>query len=202
MLIGLTGTYSAGKNYEAALLEQRGLPVLDVDKLGYAAIEAERDAIIARFGEDIKRPGGTIDRRLLGKKVFGRRTALAALEAIVHPVANRLTEAWIAGQGGESCVINAALLHRSSVFGRLDCIMLVSAPLVTRLLRARKRDGLSWPALLMRFASQRDFTAQYLAGNADIYNVENRGFSTAASRRFRSGLERRIDAILSGEGIL
>ena len=202
MLIGLTGTYCAGKNYVAGLLEERGLAVLDVDKLGYAAIEAEKEAIFSRFGRDITGPGGMVDRRLLGKKVFGKRGELAALEAIVHPVANRLTDEWIAGQGGKPCVINAALLHRSSVFGRLDCVILVCAPLLTRLARARKRDGLPWLALVKRFASQKHFTAQYLAGNADIYKIENRGFSPAASRRFRSGIERRIDEILSGEGIL
>jgi dephospho-CoA kinase len=39
MIIGLTGKYCAGKNYIAVLLEARGLPVLDVDKLGYQTLE-------------------------------------------------------------------------------------------------------------------------------------------------------------------
>jgi dephospho-CoA kinase len=197
MVIGLTGTYCAGKNYVAALLEERGLPVLDVDKLGHTAIEAEKMAIVARFGAGILRADGTVDRRRLGEMVFGQNRELAALEAIVHPVANRLTEEWIAGQKGKPCVVNAALLHRSPVFGRLRCVILVDAPILTRLLRARKRDGLPWPVLLKRFASQHDFASQYSAGNADIYRVENCGFSPAASRRFRPGLERRVDAILT-----
>ena len=112
MLIGLTGTYCAGKNHVAALLERRGLPVLDVDKLGYTAIESEKAAIIARFGRELLRPDGTIDRRRLGARVFGRPEELAALEALVHPVANRLTGEWVAAQGGKPCVINAALIHR------------------------------------------------------------------------------------------
>jgi dephospho-CoA kinase len=197
MLIGLTGTYCAGKNYIAALLEQRGLPTLDVDKLGYRAIEAEKEAIFARFGRELAGPGGTIDRRRLGKKVFGNPEALAALEAIVHPVANRLSDEWIAGQTGKHCVINAALLHRSSAFERLDRIILVDAPVLTRLLRARKRDGLSWPVLLKRFASQKHFAAQYLSGKADIYKIENRGFLPADSRRSTAKLEQRLDKILA-----
>ena len=195
MLIGLTGTYCAGKNHVAALLKRRGLSVLDVDKLGYVAIEAEHAAICARFGADLRRPDGSIDRRRLGEKVFGRPGELAALEAIVHPTANRLTEEWIAEQGEKHCVINAALLHKSPVFGRLDRIILISAPLIIRLLRAKKRDRLPWPVLLKRFASQRDFTSQYLVRNADIYRVENSGLCNAR-------LESRIDAILSREGIL
>ena len=45
MLVGLTGAYSAGKNRVGVLLEQRGFQVLDVDKLGHRAIEAEKAAI-------------------------------------------------------------------------------------------------------------------------------------------------------------
>jgi len=194
MLIGLTGMYCSGKNFVAALLEQRGLPVLDVDKFGYIAIENKKDAIIARFGADILNQDGSINRRLLGEKVFGRQDELAALEAIVHPEANRLTLEWIAAQSGAPCVINAALLHRSAVFDRLDGIILVSAPWLVRLIRAKRRDMLPWAVLLKRFSSQKQFAAQYLAGNADIYKVENPGTN-------KTGLERRLDAVLSRMGL-
>jgi dephospho-CoA kinase len=202
-IIGLTGIYCAGKNHAAALLEQRGLPALDVDKLGHKVLEAEKEAVFARFGGDLKKPDGTVDRRLLGKRIFGQAGETAALEAIVHPAANRMTEEWIAGQN-TSCVINAALLHKSSAFSRLDFIILVHAPLLTRLLRARRRDRLSLLDLLRRFASQKNFIPQYLAGKADIYRVENPGFlkrPDLGSRRFSEGLEHRIDEILTTEGI-
>jgi dephospho-CoA kinase len=196
MLIGLTGTYCAGKNHVAALLKARGLPVLDVDKLGYTVLEAEKEAVFARFGGDLQKPDNTVDRRLLGMRVFGKPVELAALEAIVHPQANRLTEEWIAAQKGKYCVINAALLHRAAAFAQLDRIILVTASFLTRLLRAHKRDGLSWSALFKRFASQKNFNSQYLAGNAEIYRVENPGLS--GSRRLRLKLEHRIDEILEG----
>jgi dephospho-CoA kinase len=200
-LIGLTGTYCAGKNHIAALLEARGIPVLDVDKLGHQAAEVERDAILTRFGGDILGTEGKINRRLLGEKVFGKPEELAALEAIIHPAANRLTDEWIAGQKETACVINAALLHKSSAFTRLDFIILVKAPFLTRLLRARKRDRLPWFSLLKRLGSQKQFTPQYFSGKADIYNVDNRGYFSFGARFFRRNLETRIDDILSGEGI-
>jgi dephospho-CoA kinase len=193
MLIGLTGTYCAGKNHVASLLEARGLPVLDVDKLGYKALESEKETIFARFGSDLQRPDGSLDRRLLGQRVFGKPEKLAALENIVHPVANRLTDEWIAAQNGP-CVINAALLHRSSAFQKLDRIMVVTAPFLTRLLRAKRRDRLKWREILKRFSAQKDFDAQYLALNAEIYRVENPGLF--GSRNLK--LERRIDTILEG----
>ncbi|MDR1902973.1 MAG: dephospho-CoA kinase [Treponema sp.] len=199
-LIGLTGMYCAGKNYVAGILEEHGLPVLDVDKLGHKVIEAEKDAIVKRFGPSILREDGTIDRRLLGALVFGRPVELAALEGIIHPAANRMTEEWIARQGG-ACVINAALLHRSTLFKKLDYILIVKAPFITRLFRARKRDGLPWRVLLTRFKSQKEFNSQYPRKKADIYNVSNNGCGFAAGI-YRKNLENRIDSILVKTGTI
>ncbi|MDR0689989.1 MAG: dephospho-CoA kinase [Spirochaetaceae bacterium] len=200
-IIGLTGMYCAGKNYVARLLEERGLPVLDVDALGHRAIEVEKEAIVQRFGPEILGEDGAVDRRALGTKVFGSPGELAALEEIVHPAANRLTENWIAGITKGPCVINAALLHRSTAFSRLDFVVIVQAPLLTRLLRARRRDGLPILPLIRRFKSQRKFMSQYLSQNADIYRVNNWGYSGINSRIHKGALERRIDDILSQEGI-
>jgi dephospho-CoA kinase len=194
MLIGLTGMYCSGKNYIAALLEKRGLAILDVDKLGYIAIENTKAAIFARFGETIKNQNGSVNRRLLGEMVFGREDSLAALEAIVHPEANRLSLEWITAQNGRPCVINAALLHKSAVFGELDGIILVSAPWLVRLIRAKQRDKLPWTAILKRFSSQKQFAVHYLTGNADIYKVGNPGMN-------RMKLENQIDVILSKMGL-
>jgi dephospho-CoA kinase len=200
-LIGLTGVYCAGKNYVGALLEERGLPVLDVDKLGRRALETEREAILERFGAEILGPTGAIDRRRLGAKVFGKSAELAALESIVHPAANRMTNQWITDQGGRPCVINAALLHRSSAFSLLSCIILVRAPVLTRLLRARKRDSLPLGQLLARFRSQKQFTSQYFAGKADIYVIENRGYFGLRGSRNRKRLETQINDIFSRLGM-
>jgi dephospho-CoA kinase len=52
------GAYCTGKNYVGRLMEARGLPVLDVNKLGHRAIEAEREAIVAPIRiASVWRPG-------------------------------------------------------------------------------------------------------------------------------------------------
>jgi dephospho-CoA kinase len=201
-ILGLTGVYCAGKNHTALLLKERGFEVLDVDKLGHGVIETERDAILKRFGRGILGEDGRIDRKSLGERVFGKPEELAALEGIIHPEVNRITAEWIEAHRGKPLAINAALLHRSSAFSRLDGIILVKAPLITRLLRARKRDRLSWGQLIKRFRSQREFTALYSAQNADIYIVHNRGYFGFCSRVFNRGLKNRIDTILSLKGMV
>jgi dephospho-CoA kinase len=196
-IIGLTGPYCAGKNHLARLLESRGLAVLDLDRLGHRAIEEERAAILDRFGPSVLNGNGAVDRRRLGKRVFGRPEELRTLEAIVHPAVDRMTGEWMDSRKGP-WVLNAAVLHKSAYFSRLRFLILVEAPLLMRLLRARRRDRLSWASLLKRFASQRNFASQYLLLNADIYRVENRGLGVPHDQ---GKLEARIDEILSGEGI-
>jgi dephospho-CoA kinase len=195
MLIGLTGKYCAGKNHVASMLEKRGLPVLDVDKCGYQVLEAEKEKVFSRLGKDLQMADGLVNRRLLGQRVFGNPEKLAALEAIVHPPVDRITEEWVTIQKG-NCVINAALLHRSAIFERLEYIFVVTAPFFMRLLRAKQRDRLSWLELLKRFASQADFNAQYLSINAEIIRVKNHGLPGA--RYLQKKLERRINSILEG----
>jgi dephospho-CoA kinase len=201
-VIGLTGNYCAGKNHVASLLEQFHIPVLDVDKLGHHAIETEKEQLLERFGNDILGQDGFINRKRLGNKVFGRKKELEALEEIIHPVANSETLAWIDSQKEETCVINAALLHRSSAFDMLDAVIIVEAPFFVRLLRARKRDRLQWTALLKRFISQRKFNAQFFKETADIYRVENSAFFSFSREFYKKKLNKRINEILSIEGII
>jgi dephospho-CoA kinase len=171
-IIGLTGLYCAGKNFVASLLEKRGIPVLDVDKLGHEALALEKGAVAARFGPAVLDASGGVDRKKLGALVFGSPPALAALEAIVHPAANRLSAEWAARQEGP-CVINAALLHRSSLFEELSGIILVRAAFPVRLWRAYKRDRLPFAVILKRFRAQDGFMSQYFAKSADILSVYN-----------------------------
>ncbi|MDR0524994.1 MAG: dephospho-CoA kinase [Spirochaetaceae bacterium] len=197
-IIGLTGTYCAGKNYVARFLELRGLPVLDVDKLGHKALEAEKPAVLERFGPLIVGNDGGIDRRLLGEKVFDDAEALQALENIVHPVVNQLVETWIEAQAGKACVINAALLHKTAFFSELRFTILVQAPWLVRLGRAKKRDRLPWKQIVTRFGSQKKWRAQYFRKNADTYIVYNGGFFESF---FKGSVASQLDRILSLKGL-
>jgi len=198
-LIGLTGKYCAGKNHVALILEKRSIPVLDVDKLGHLVIERQKKRLLQRFGEDILDAKGQIDRKELGKRVFGRPIELAALEEIIHPLVNEETLSWLDGREEEVCVVNAALLHRSTAFGKLDAVIFVEAPFITRLLRARSRDRLPLATLLKRLHSQGEISPQFFRGKTDIYRVKNSVFSGfgETGKNPDKRLEERLNEILS-----
>lgn len=194
LLLGLTGLYCSGKNFIGSLLSEKGFRVLDVDKLGHTALLNKKDMIAERFGKTVLTADGGINRRSLGERVFGKPEELDALERIVHPEANRLTSEWIEENRGFHLVINAALLHKSSSFASLDAVLFVRAPYIVRMVRARKRDGLSLREIKRRFESQ-NFAIYYSGKTADIYYIDNWGESFFPKLQ-RRGIEKRLDTIL------
>lgn len=194
MLLGLTGLYCAGKNFAGKIFEKKGFAVLDVDKLGHIALENKKKIVKNRFGGEILKKDGSVDRRALGMCVFGRPDELVALENIVHPEVNRLTCEWLKANNDRSCVINAALLHKSTVFSQLDAIIFIKAPLIVRMLRAKKRDNLSWKEIWNRFSSQH-FGVDYALTKAGIYYINNWWFDFSLCSN-RSKLEKRIDKVI------
>jgi dephospho-CoA kinase len=87
--IGLTGPIGCGKSTIAGWLgEHPGVVVIDADVVARAVVEPGEpalDAVVTRFGADIRRPDGSLDREALGRIVFADEAALRDLEAIVHP---------------------------------------------------------------------------------------------------------------------
>lgn len=88
LLIGLTGGIGSGKSTVSSLLAGHGAVVIDADAItrelqqpGTPVLEA----MVARFGEGILAPDGTLDRQAVADIVFSDAAALADLGAIVHP---------------------------------------------------------------------------------------------------------------------
>jgi dephospho-CoA kinase len=178
----LAGKACAGKDALVPFFLERGFTVVDADKIGHRALEANRESILARFG--------TIDRTALGKIVFSNPTALADLEAITHPwIATRIREEVSAAPG--DVVLNVVLLHKQDLYRLCDVVVWVHAPLVTRILRARSRDRWGWTRIFRRIWVQRKLGPQVFPGDVDILRVDNRGTlrgtRTALEARFGRG---------------
>ncbi len=157
---GLTGGMGCGKSEVARIFMERGIPVIDADRLGHEAIapggEAE-EAVREAFGEGIV-TDGAIDRRKLGPLVFGDEEARARLNALVHPVIrSRIKERCrqLADQRYKAAVIDAALLAEDGVMP--DCLaglIFVSASEETRIGRLMASRGLSREEAAQRLAAQ------------------------------------------------
>ena len=99
--------------------------------LATSSIPASRrsTAVVARFGEDLLRPDGTLDRAALGRIVFADPAALTDLEAIVHPAVRPriLADLDAADRAGATAVVIEAIkLVEGGLSGLCDEVWLVT----------------------------------------------------------------------------
>ncbi len=147
--VALTGNIAAGKSTVVDLFRKWGATIIDADEL---AREAEAPgtevlaAIVRRFGSDVLRPDGGLDRAALRAKVMGDDGALAALNAMVHPaIQRRRAELLAAARArGDAVVVNdIPLLFEVLDPRQFDVVVLVDAPAALRRTRLRSSRGLS-----------------------------------------------------------
>ncbi|MCF7928915.1 MAG: dephospho-CoA kinase [Spirochaetales bacterium] len=189
LVIGVTGTYCAGKSTLVELLVEEGYAEVDVDRLGHRALVEKGEAVAGHFGPQVQDQEGGIDRRALGRVVFSDPQARKELESIVHPLmiewVRQTVDALRDGQMETSpgLVINAALLFSMGLDRFCDVILLVRAPLLARLFRCMRRDGLGPLQILRRMRAQRSLFSHVSSDYVDIYTVWNRGTRQALRKR-------------------
>lgn len=146
--IALTGNVASGKSTVAHLFEEWGATLIDADAL---VREVEQPgspvlaAIRARFGPDVIRPDGALDRDALRRRMLADPEARAALEAIVHPaVQRRRAELLAAARArGDRIVVNdIPLLFEVLDPAAFDAVVLVDAPPAVRRARLMRHRGL------------------------------------------------------------
>lgn len=181
-VVGVFGKCCAGKDLVTRWLTERGWQEINVDHAGHEALHTEHDAVCAAFGVEIltdpEDSSSPIDRGKLGARVFRDPRERARLEAIIHPpMVAAVRERVATARTTAPVVINAALLIHMNLHVLCDTVILVQAPLLRRLQRARERDRhrLSTLRMIRRVWAQRGLHTQAITGSADIITVENGG---------------------------
>jgi dephospho-CoA kinase len=88
ILVGLTGGIGAGKSTVSEMLAARGAVIVDADQIArdlQTPGSPVLSAMVDRFGEEILREDGSLDRPAVARIVFHDEQALADLNGIVHP---------------------------------------------------------------------------------------------------------------------
>jgi len=177
LTVGLTGGIGSGKSTFAGLLARRGAQVVDADAIGRTALEPGQQAwhsVVDTFGDEILAPGMKIDRARLAEIVFANPKALAALNAIVHPViVSRIAETLEMLRGtDEIVIIDAALIVEIGLSDALDVLVVIDAPEEVRRKRLADERQMSIEDINARMRAQTD--SAELLGRADIV-VRNNG---------------------------
>jgi dephospho-CoA kinase len=147
--VALTGNIGAGKSTVANLFMGWGATIIDSDQLVREAQEPGQAAlarIASRFGSQVIRADGSLDRARLRARVLRDPEELAALNAIMHPQVHRrrrelLVEA--RSRGDRIVVSDIPLLFEAGDPEEFDAVVLVDAPESVR--RTRLLDSRSLP---------------------------------------------------------
>ena len=143
--VGLTGGLGAGKSTALDALRRLGAATLSTDAVVhelYASPEL-RDAVVARWGEDVA-PGGVVDRRAIAARAFAAPDERAWLEGEVWPRVGARIAAWreeIAAREPPpaAAVVETPLLFEAGMDGIYDATVAVIADEAVRAERAAAR---------------------------------------------------------------
>lgn len=155
--LGLTGSIGAGKSTVTRLLRERGLVVLDADEQARLVTQEPEtlERIEAAFPGTVK--AGVLDRAALAAAAFSDPERTKLLNGITHPrVRARMAalEAEAVQNGATWIVQDIPLLFESGQKKNFDAVLLVDAPLETRIRRVMQRSGLTRKEILSRDARQ------------------------------------------------
>lgn len=176
-IIGLTGQSGAGKSTVSAMLSKKdGVEIINADMLVakiYSSGSPCLKTISSVFGDDVIKPDGTPDRKLLAKRAFSSKENTALLSKIVHPfvTAEFLNELKQLDSNKISAVIyDAPQLFESNFDVMCDMIISVVADRQVRLERICKRDNITIEQAELRLNAQ--FDEEFFRENSD-YVIEN-----------------------------
>ena len=174
MTVAVTGSFASGKSTFVEMLGALGAETASADEIVHGLLSEDEETIVRvaeRFGENVLREGGGVDRRSLGRKVFGDAEALQDLENILHPLVRRETDKRIETSGADIFVAEIPLLFEGGRSGAFDYTVAVVVPEERRRAWAAQR-GVDEAAL--RAIEQRQFPQQEKARRADVV-VQNDG---------------------------
>ncbi|MBA3808007.1 MAG: dephospho-CoA kinase [Solirubrobacterales bacterium] len=143
--LGLTGGLGAGKSTALAALERLGAEVLSTDAVVHELYEGAqlRDAVVARFGEDVA-PGGVVDRAALARRAFAEERDRAWLEGLIWPLVGARVASWLEDARARepqprAAVVETPLLFEAGMEGIYDATIAIVADEDVRRSRAASR---------------------------------------------------------------
>lgn len=160
MIIGLTGSIASGKSTVSTMLEERGFPIVDADKIARLVVEPGTSVIKEieeTFGEEVILEDGSLNREKLGALVFGNAQNREKLNAIIHPAIRtemlRQKDEHLAN-GEKTIIMDIPLLFESRLQAFVEKIIVVTVTPEIQKQRLIERNGLTEQEAMDRIQSQ------------------------------------------------
>jgi dephospho-CoA kinase len=192
-ILGIIGSIGAGKSLIASELARHGGYLITADALGHEGLRNPeiREKVLARWGDQVLKADGDIDRRKLGAIVFSAPAELRALEAVQFPfIGQRVREEIAKGEADPAVryiVLDAAVLLEAGWKNECDRILFVDAPRTMRLERLCRNRHWTDDELDKRERSQMSLDEKRQSADAVLVNA---GSVSDAAAQVREVLEK------------
>ncbi|MES2410501.1 MAG: dephospho-CoA kinase [Bacteroidota bacterium] len=155
-IIGLTGGIGSGKTMVAEYIKSLGIPVYIADDEARRLMTSDAiiEAVSNTFGNEVM-SNGEINREKLAQLVFNNPGKLQKLNSIVHPEVRKHFDIWVEKHKNYPLLVKeAAILFESGSNKDCDAVIVITAPLETRLQRVMERDKTDKESILKRMQNQ------------------------------------------------
>lgn len=152
--IVITGGIASGKSLFCSILEENGFDVFYADKMAHRVLKNDNviKILVKHFGDCIL-TNLQINRKKLGKIVFGDSDELAFLDSIVHPEVQKMQSKILADNNG-LIFFEIPLLFEINLQKNFDYVVYISTKPQIQIDRIKKRDNFSESAAIKRVNSQ------------------------------------------------
>ncbi len=126
--IGLTGGIGSGKSSAAKVFQELGAGIVDTDEIAHALTGpggAAIPGIRRQFGADYIAADGSLNRARMRRLIFGDPASKKKLEAILHPLIRRQSQAQIAATQQPYALVVVPLLLETGAYRELISRVLV-----------------------------------------------------------------------------
>ena len=181
--VGLTGGIGSGKSTVAGMFAERGVPIIDADKIAREAVLPGTEAfnqIVSLFGDDVVSGTGELRRNYLREVIFNDSNKRELIERIIHPVVYHMIEQQITQVDYPYCIISIPLLMEKGGGIDIDEIIVVDAPEQLRINRTCRRDTVSEESVKKIISSQfndkkrLELADEIITNDKDIQCLESR----------------------------
>lgn len=177
-VVGLTGGIGSGKSTVAERFATFGVAVVDTDAIAHDMTGAQGAAmslIGAVFGPSVLLADGGLDRAAMRRLVFSDSSAKSRLEAILHPMIRRESEARCREATAAPYVLLVVpLLVESGNYRKsVDRILVVDCDKTVQISRVMERSGLSDDEVQAIMGTQAARSERLAVADDVVFNSEN-----------------------------
>lgn len=154
--LAITGNIGSGKSSACKLFRAMGIPIYSSDVEAKRLMREDTElirAITALLGEDAYNESG-LNKAFIASKIFGNKSLLEKMNALVHPAVKQDYMAWRQEQQAPFTIQESALTFEIEAEQYMDYTMVVYAPEALLIHRAMQRDQADHEKIKARLSKQ------------------------------------------------